>query len=372
MGRARVNSVVAGLAILLAGCTPGAPPSAVERERPEVREEATRVERPARPITLAFAGDIHFQLHLAALLDKPDATLGPSGRALATADVAMVNLESAITDRGVPDPKALEDSWDRYWFRAPASALDVLARSGVDVVGVANNHGADYGPIGVRDTLRAERRAPLSVVGIGRDRRQAFTPHRTTVKGVTLAFFAADASPLESTESVWRAGPRSPGLADAHEPRPSALLAAVRKAARAVDIVVVYLHWGQELQACPTRDQRTTARALARAGADVVVGSHAHVLLGSGWMRGAYVSYGLGNFVWYHNHQPETGVLRLRVEEGEVVSDEWVPAEIGIWGRPVPLSGARRKAAVADWQALRGCAGLHDRPTVGPIPSAAR
>jgi poly-gamma-glutamate synthesis protein (capsule biosynthesis protein) len=280
----------------------------------------------------------------------------------------MVNLESAITERGVPDPKDLEDAWNRYWFRAPPSALGFLARSGVDVVSVANNHGADYGLVGLRDTLRAARRAPLAVIGAGRNRREAFTPHRITVKGVDLAFLAADASPLESSEAAWRAGRRSPGLADAHQPRPSTLLAAVRRADRAVDVVVVYLHWGRELQACPTGTQRTTARALARAGADVVVGSHAHVPLGSGWLGPTYVSYGLGNFVWYHNQQPETGVLQLRIDGGRVVSDEWVPAEIGIWGRPTPLTGANRRSAVGEWNTLRGCTGLR----AGPIASQSR
>ncbi len=372
MKRTRIGCVIAALGVLLSGCTVDPEPSAAGRMQLEVHEKPVRVEQPDRPITLAFAGDVHFQLHLAALLEDPDASLGPMGRALANADVAMVNLESAITARGVPDPKNLEDAWNRFWFRAPPSALGFLARSGVDVVSVANNHGADYGSVGLRDTLRAARRAPLAVIGVGRNRREAFTPHMITVKEVELAFLAADASPLESSEPAWRAGRRSPGLADAHEPRLATLLAAVQRADRAADVVVVYLHWGRELQACPTGAQRTTARALARAGADVVVGSHAHVPLGSGWMDRTYVSYGLGNFVWYHDHQPETGVLRLRVEGGRVVSDEWVPAEIAKWGRPHPLTGTDRRAAVQRWQDLRGCAGLRARPQAGPIASESR
>ena len=270
----------------------------------------------------------------------------------------MVNLETAITDRGVPDPKELEDAWDRYWFRAPASALDFLARSGVDVVSVANNHGADYGPIGLQDTLHAAEHGPLAVVGVGRNRREAFTPYDVTVKGVDLAVLAADASPREGASSGWSAGPDTPGLAAAHEPRPAHLLRAVRAADRDADVVVVYLHWGEELRSCPTAGQRSLAAALVHAGADVVVGSHAHVLLGAGRLDGGYVSYGLGNFVWYHTGQPETGVLRLRIEDGEVVSDELVPARIGTWGAPTLLTGVDRARAVAEWRSLRGCAGL--------------
>ena len=287
-------------------------------------------------VTLAFAGDMHFQLHLAALLEDPPG-LGPMSRALADADVAMVNLESAITERGTLEAKELEVPEERYYYRTSPAALDVLAAAGVDVVTMANNHGADYGPVGLADTLRAVRTGPVAVVGVGRDRRAAFTPYRVTVRGTDLAFLAADASFREGASSVWEAGPTTPGIAAARAARPRALLAAVRAASRDADVVVVYLHWGQEGRGLPDADAADAAAALAGAGADVVVGSHAHVLLGSGWLGDTYVSYGLGNFLWYHNHEPETGVLRLRIEDGEVVGDSWVPAEIQLWGRPLPV-----------------------------------
>ena len=144
--------------------------------------------------------------------------------------------------------------------------------------------------------------------------------------------------------------------------RPSALLDAVRTADRRGDVVVVYLHWGEELQGCPTSPQRSTARALADAGADIVVGSHAHVLLGSGWMGDTYVDYGLGNFLWYHDHQPESGVLQVRVRDGKVVGDALHPARLRNDGHPLPLTGRARVAAVADWRRLRACTGLAPRP----------
>ena len=123
-------------------------------------------------------------------------------------------------------------------------------------------------------------------------------------------------------------------------------------------MVVVYLHWGEELRRARPRGSAPWPPPWSDAGADVVVGSHAHVLLGAGRLDGGYVSYGLGNFVWYHTGQPETGVLRLRIEDGEVVSDELVPARIGTWGAPTLLTGVDRARAVAEWRSLRGCAGL--------------
>jgi poly-gamma-glutamate capsule biosynthesis protein CapA/YwtB (metallophosphatase superfamily) len=158
---------------------------------------------------------MHFELQLAALLKQPEGGLGPMTGALAGADLTMINLESAITHRGTPDPKEREVPDNRYYFRTGRAALDVLAAAGVDVVTMANNHAADYGRVGLADTLRAIRRGPVHVVGIGRNRRAAFTPYRVTVRGTRLAFFGADASFRASTErpiapAAERASPPAP------------------------------------------------------------------------------------------------------------------------------------------------------------------
>ena len=370
----RHATALAGLAVVMVACTTTRPDTAsspsIETQSPAAHDARDHQQRRHREVTLAFAGDVHFQIQVAALLDDPRG-LGPISRALSDADVTMVNLESAITERGSWDPKSLERPEDRYWFRAPARALDVLADAGVDVVTMANNHGADMGTVGLQDTLRAARNAPLAVIGVGQDRAHAFAPYRVRVHGTDLAFLAADASRLESTSSTWTAGRRTPGLAAARNPRPSVLLRAVR-AERDADVVVVYLHWGRDMQACPTPSQRITARALAAAGADVIVGSHAHVPLGSGWQEDTYINYGLGNLVWYTNSSPDTGVLRLRLVDGEVVSDHWSPALIGpLGGSPRPLSGDARRRAIADWEVRRGCAGLDSEPPNRPAKFAA-
>ncbi|MBI3764316.1 MAG: CapA family protein, partial [Chloroflexi bacterium] len=67
---------------------------------------------------------------------------------LRSADIAAVNLECAISDRGESLPKKA------YRFRAPPSAAASLALAGIDVVTLANNHAMDYGPEGLADTLR--------------------------------------------------------------------------------------------------------------------------------------------------------------------------------------------------------------------------
>ena len=356
------------LALLLSGCqikAEAAPRPDEPRRNPAAgradhdSEHAAAMNAKSWSVTLAFAGDVHFEGRVAALLNRRDATLGPMSSALRSADVAVVNLESALTSGGSPAPKELENPSRRYWFRSAPSALPLLERSGVDAVSLANNHGADYGAAGLRDTLRVARNSPVAVIGVGRDPDQAFRPYQTSVDGVEVAVLAADASPLESNASIWNVGPAGPGLARAD----TRLLAAVRAANAHSDVVAVYLHWGAENRECPTAGQRELAQNLADAGADVVVGTHAHVLLGAGMLNDTYVSYGLGNFLWYHGQPPDTGVLRLQIVDGEVVRDDWVPGEIGpTGGQPRPVTGSARRDAIQEWRGLRGCTDLAPGP----------
>ncbi|HXH80666.1 CapA family protein [Nocardioides sp.] len=345
--------------VILVGCTSGA--KAEPTRSAALPHSTSRLSEspPTIPgsgeVTIAFAGDVHFERHLADLLEHPDDALQDIAGVLGAADVTMVNLETAITERGRPEPK-------EFQFRTGAGALDLLDAAGVDVVTVANNHGADYGPVGLRDTLAAKRASPIPIVGVGRNRRSAFQPFRTTVNGTRLAFLAADTFALQSHSSVWTAGKNSPGLAAARGRDATALRRAVERASARGETVIVYLHWGEELVACPTPRQVELSQLLAEAGADVVVGSHSHLLMGSGWLGDTYVNYGLGNFVWYHDASPETGVLRLTLRDGAVVSDQFRPARIPPGGVPRPVLGHAGADAEQAWRSLRGCTALSEHP----------
>ena len=348
--------------VVLVGCSAAKPEPTRAEASPTSAKASTSSPGPGPPtapessdVTIAFAGDVHFERHLSGLLGHPDDALQDIAGVLRDADVTMVNLETAITERGRPEPK-------EFQFRAGAGALEVLAAAGVDVVTVANNHGADYGPVGLRDTLAAKRASPIPIVGVGRNKQAAFKPFRTTVNGTRLAFLAADTFALQSHSSVWTAGKNSPGLAAARGPKATALRRAVERASARGETVIVYLHWGEELVACPTPRQFELSHLLAEAGADVVVGSHSHLLMGSGWLAGTYVNYGLGNFVWYHDATPESGVLRLTLRDGAVVSDQFQPARIPPGGVPRPVLGAAGADAERAWRSLRGCTALSEQP----------
>src|SRR5205807_7799611 len=108
-------------------------------------------------------GDAHFAgadgIRLAA---DPATAIGPMVSVLRGTDLVMVNLETAITSRGTAAKK-------QYVFRAPATAFTALRDAGIDVATMANNHGEDYGPVGLQDSLAAAAAAHFPVVGIGQD-----------------------------------------------------------------------------------------------------------------------------------------------------------------------------------------------------------
>ncbi|GII81248.1 hypothetical protein Sru01_62300 [Sphaerisporangium rufum] len=314
-------------------------------------QQARPTARQRKPFTIAFGGDTHFEGVLRGRLANPRTALGPIASVLRKADLAMVNLETAITTGGTPAPGK------QFTFRAPPSALAALRGAGVDVASMANNHGMDYMQSGLRDSLAAIRRSRFPVVGIGRNAAEAYKPFRKTVNGNRVAIIGATQVLDSEFIQSWTATATKGGLASAKdEPR---LLSAVRQARRTADTVIVHLHWGTELQKCPNPAQRSLAPKLLAAGADVIVGGHAHILLGSGYLRNGYVNYGMGNFVFY-NSGPQTGatgVLTLTINGRKVLKDRWTPARI-TGGIPIPLTGTGRAQAVAGWESLRGCAGL--------------
>ncbi|MFI9359592.1 CapA family protein [Kitasatospora sp. NPDC053057] len=315
--------------------------------------------RPDGTITVAFAGDVHFEGRTQPRLSvqPPETALGPISRTLADADLSVLNLETAITGRGAPEPKT-------YTFRTTPNALSVLKDSGVDVVSMANNHAVDFGADGLADTLAAKDSSPIPVLGVGHNAKEAYAPYVTTVRGVKVAVVAA--SQVEDiTNQKWRAGANKPGIASALDV--PALVSAVQAAKQQAPVVLVYLHWGEEGKACPTGAQTTIAKKLAAVGASAVVGTHAHTMVGSGMLGNTYVGYGFGNFLWYgtsnYAFSNETGVTTLTLSaDGKVTGEAFAPATIDDKGIPQPVTGAAAEAALKRRDGLRGCAGLTPPP----------
>lgn len=316
-----------------------------------------------RTVTFAFGGDVNFEGTPGMLLAEDPAALLAGAADPLVADVTMVNLETAVTERGTGAPK-------EFNFRAPAAAFAALRDAGVDVVTLANNHGMDYGEEGLLDTLAAaaDPATGLPLVGAGLDVDEAYAPFRLTVRGQRISVFGASRVTDGHLVEPWTATGDRPGLAVAEDP--TRLIEAVAAERGQTDTLVVYLHWGRERESCPISDQPEVADALIAAGADVIVGSHAHVPLAGGLRGGSYVHYGLGNFVFGSAGGPsaEAGVLRLRMTGRRVDAAEWVPVRLSS-GIPEVLTGEAAATAQAAWADLRACADLDPGTELAPEES---
>jgi poly-gamma-glutamate capsule biosynthesis protein CapA/YwtB (metallophosphatase superfamily) len=273
-----------------------------------------------RPLVLAAAGDVTLGAGVLSAIRArgpryPWHSVAP---VLRRADLAVANLEGAVSTRGKPWPGK------RYTFRGPPYALRPMARyAGMDVVSVANNHSLDYGRAAFLDTLRHSRRFGLVPVGGGANLRRARRPRILLRGGLRVAFLGfSDVRPLG-----FDAGSRTAGTAPAF---PHYVRADVRAARRRADVVVAYFHWGAERASRPSGHQRALGQAALDAGADVVLGAHPHVLQPFRLRNRRLVAWSLGNFVFpaFSPGTQRTGILRVALARDGVRSYRFRRARI--------------------------------------------
>ena len=360
VSRRQLVVTASALLALTAGCSAGTPSrhaadGAAERVSPIVKHHPPLVA--PGDITLAFAGDVHFAGRVALLLKDPAATFGPITSVLKSADFTAVNLETPVTGRGQPQPKT-------YHFATMPHAFTALRDAGVNLVTMANNHILDYGQTGLADTLEAAHAAHFPYVGAGVNAAAAWAPYVTTINGTKIAIVGV--SQVAELASSWVATAHRPGEANTINLRRT--LAAVRAAKRQAGIVIVFMHWGTEGAACPDQNQLSLAPKLVAAGASIIVGAHAHMLQGSGWLGHTFVAYGMGNFLWWENsYSTATGVLKLTLHPHATLTARFVPAVVSGTGQPIVERAASARRALAHYASLRTCAGLSASPPAGAI-----
>lgn len=209
------------------------------------------------------------------------------------ADLALANLENPVLTDAVWHPEGTT-------FHGDLRLLPLLNRAGIDGVALANNHVLDGGAGGLAETLAHLERAGISHAGAGMNLASAREPMLFDLGGTRVGVLNYQNVP--SYEWAW-ATESTPGTAPLKVPT---VREDIRRLEERADIVVVMAHWGREYTATPEPGQARLARAAVEAGADAVVGGHAHWAKGIEVYRGAPIFYGTGNFLFDQSWSEET------------------------------------------------------------------
>ncbi len=265
-------------------------------------------------LTLLFSGDVLLSDHVLNAYEKARGIDGVLDfgyqKVVKEADFFMVNQEFPFSNRG----EAEKDK--QFTFRLPPERVSLFQEMGIDGVTLANNHALDFGPDALLDSCQILDDAGILHTGAGADLEMARRPVTVELKGKKIAVIGATrVIPVAD----WAAGKQHPGMLAAYDM--TVLLEEIRAQREKNDFVAVCIHWGIERDERPQDYQRVMGQQMIDAGADLVIGSHPHVLQGIEYYKGKAILYSLGNFV-FGSSIPRTALLQVTWENvGEVGSD---------------------------------------------------
>lgn len=251
-------------------------------------------------ITVLFGGDVMLDRSVRAAMHEQgdDFIFSCLADTLTRPDLSVINLEGPITERESVSMGSRVGEHNNTKFTFASTTGHLLRRQGIDLVSLANNHAQDFGPEGVRSTMRHLSESGVAYFGDP----FAETEHRVRMRGVPLAFIGYNDFQLFDGKE-WQSS--------------STTMRRVRQARADGYHPIVFAHWGPEYVE-PTAGMKALARALIDNGAELVVGAHPHVVqqsevyLPAGQAgAGKHIYYSLGNFIFdqYFNEEVRSGLL---------------------------------------------------------------
>ncbi|WP_018750461.1 CapA family protein [Paenibacillus sanguinis] len=313
----------------------------IEPEETDASEPLASYEPPAdaprsseaagEDLLIHFAGDTMFSGKVQERLEKKgyDFPYAYIRELFEQDDLSLLNLETPVTEGGQPaENKA-------YVFKSPVKALAPMVKAGVDAVGLANNHILDQGISGLKDTLKALQEHNIAYAGAGHDEGEAYAPVYLERKGIKVALLSFS---RVVPKSSWAAGANHAGVASVYSPKRA--LEAIRTAKENADLVLVMSHWGKERTTVLEEHQQELAHAYIDAGADLIIGSHPHVIQGLEQYKGKWIVYSTGNFIFTKSKDPktwETAVFAAVYTKEGACRLRLIPYRTEL-GQPVPMN----------------------------------
>lgn len=288
-----------------------------DTEIESIQEDTSTENLTQEDTILLFAGDVLIQSEVEKRYGAEGITSIVSEEVLAAmndADIMMVNNEFQFSTRGEP----MEDK--QYTFQTNPKHVQILLDLGVDIVSLANNHTLDFGKEALIDTMDTLDDAGILHAGAGEDKERAEQLQIIEVNGKKFGFLAATrVIPV----SQWNIEYGKPGLFATYDS--TNLEKKITEAKEQCDFLTVYVHWGIERVEYPKAYERVLATKYFEAGADLVLGSHPHVLQGMEFIEDKPVFYSLGNYI-FRNTIAKTMLVEVTVKGNGEVNYRLIPA----------------------------------------------
>ncbi len=312
----------------------------LEKQQPTTQPSALEPPASQQPVppqvTLALVGDILLDSWVGTEMlkqgvDYPWAKVKPI---LSAADLAIGNLESAVGVGGSP----LKGK--SFTFRARPETLQGVVNAGIDVVSLANNHVLDYGTTALEETLVNLDQYGIARTGAGRNIYEALAPASKEVNGLKIGVLSFS---RVVPYGWWVAGHEQSGVASGWDEK--TLLNTIKQWDSQVDLLLVAIHWGEELADYPAGDQVNLARTMIDSGADIILGHHSHCLQGIEVYHDKPILYSMGNFVFTSSSlKARTGAIALvTMDKNGIKGLQMIPTRLER-GQPQVLEGQSKSA----------------------------
>ena len=287
-------------------------------------------ERPAHA-TILFGGDMMFDRSIRTAIEEharkqdglPAEASAQAGdfifscidSVLQGADLVVANLEGPITEHASVSATSTPGDEFNYTFTFPPATAELLYAHNIRVVNVGNNHILNFGRTGLASTLEFLHNADVAYFGDPVHSGIAIG----AIRGIPLEF-------INYNEFSAGGGSASGGAAA------STTIAQIQKARAGGYIPIVYTHWGIEYATTSSAYSRELAHSFVDAGAEIVVGSHPHVVEESEAYKGKHIYYSLGNFIFdqYFSEDVQRGLLlQVTFGTGGVQTIKEIPIKLG-------------------------------------------
>lgn len=247
-----------------------------------------------REAKILFVGDMFFDRYIRQVSEREggDFIFSCIDNFLKDADAVVGNLEGPITDNPSVSEGSEIGSPDNYVFTFPPSTAKLLAKNNIKIVSLDNNHTNNFGKEGIASTKEYLSKAGVNYFG-------NYTIYRTKYGNTNISFISYNEFGGESIEKIVKE---------------------IREEKNKGQMVFVYAHWGDEYVAPPAR-VKNAAKLFVQSGADLIVGSHPHIVQESEIYKGKHIYYSLGNFIFdqYWNKDVSTGlVLDVHISDGKL------------------------------------------------------